>query len=166
MEIERRWMIMADLRQVIAIENQCFEEPMDAESIRDWLRQRNTIGMVAVAKESQDVVGYMIYELYADRFQLQRIAVASSYQRQGIASQLLQYIENKLTPERRRRIIALVHDSMLPAHLFLKRNGYRATSIQGDEYYFFKGVLCLPQKTEQNGLLPANSGSLSSRRKC
>lgn len=166
MDIERRWMIARDLKQVLAIENQCFDEALDSESIREWLRQRNTIGMVAVDPDSQDVIGYMIYELYKDRIQLQRLAVSESYRRQGVASQMLRYIENKLTPERRRRVISLVHESMLSAHLFFRSNGYKATSIQGDEYYFLKGVQCLPQKTEQNGLSQANSGSLSNRPRC
>lgn len=140
METMTRWMIYADLAQVVAIESQCFEDAMTADQIREYLRVRNNIGMVAVDSQDNKVLGYIIYELLDDRFEVLRLAVDPIYQRQGVGRALLKTIERKLTPERRRRICILVEDSMLPTHLFLKATGYRATSVQGNEYYFFKGV--------------------------
>jgi ribosomal protein S18 acetylase RimI-like enzyme len=140
MDMMTRWMIVADLPQVVAIESQCFEDAMNADQIREYLRVRNNIGMVAVDSQDSKILGYIIYELLDDRFEVLRLAVDLRHQRQGVGKALLRTIERKLTPERRRRICIMVNESMLPTHLFLRATGYRATSIQGNEYYFFKGV--------------------------
>lgn len=163
MEVVTRWMIVADLPQVVAIESQCFDDAMNTDQIREYLKIRNNIGMVAEDNRSGKVMGHIIYELLKDQIVVLRLAVHPNYQRKGIGRLMLETVERKLTPDKRRRICLMVSDSLLPVHLFLKAVGYKATSVQGNEYYFFKGVTWNKDKTE----LSALTSTLPSKRpKC
>ncbi len=57
-----RWMIRRDMPSVIEIEENSFEFPWSEDEFIRCLRQRNCIGMVA--ELSEQVVGFMIYELH------------------------------------------------------------------------------------------------------
>ena len=69
-----RWMIRADMPDVLAIEQDVFEFPWFEQDFVRCLRQRNCIGMVA--EQGDRVVGYMIYELHKSRLHLLNFAVA------------------------------------------------------------------------------------------
>ena len=60
-----RWMIRRDMPTVMAIETDSFEFPYTEDEMILMLRNRNVIGMVAEVGEQ--VVGYMIYELFKER---------------------------------------------------------------------------------------------------
>jgi ribosomal-protein-alanine N-acetyltransferase len=87
-----------------------------------------------VAEYEDRVVGYMIYGLHKNRIHLLNLAVAASYRRMGIASQMIAKLLGKLSPQRRHKIVAEVRETNLAAQLFLKECGFVATGVIHDYY--------------------------------
>lgn len=127
-----RWMIRRDMPEVLEIEQECFEFPwLDDDFIR-CLRQRNCIGMVA---EHEDrIVGFMLYELHKTRIHVLNFAVDPTFQRRGVGSQMVAKLINKLSAQRRTRILLEVRDTNLGAQIFFRENGFRAVSVLHNFY--------------------------------
>jgi ribosomal-protein-alanine N-acetyltransferase len=130
--IHVRWMIRRDMPEVLLIEREAFEFPWSDEDFTRCLRQRNCIGMVAEYADS--VVAFMIYELHRSRLQILNFAVLRSHRRLGIGTQMMRKLVAKLAPERRGRIALEVRETNLPAQLFFRTAGFRATSVLKDFY--------------------------------
>lgn len=130
--IHQRWMILKDMDFVVDIENLCFEFPWNWEDFRKTLRCNNTIGMVTELDET--VIGYMVYELHPNRLHLMNLAVHPDFQRQGVGKAMIDWLKRKLNHERRNRITLHVRETNLPAQLFFKDMGFRATSVLRDFY--------------------------------
>ena len=130
--IHVRWMIRRDMHEVIAIEREAFEFPWSEEDFTRCLRQRNCIGMVAELADS--VVAFMIYELHRSRLHMLNFAVLRSHRRLGIGTQMMEKLVGKLTPDRRGRIALEVRETNLPAPLFFRSLGFRATTVLKDFY--------------------------------
>ena len=127
-----RWMIRRDMPEVIAIERDSFEFPWAEDDFTRCLRQRNCIGMVAEMADS--VVAFMIYELHRSKLHVLNFAVLRSHRRLGIGTRMMEKLIGKLTPERRGRILLEVRETNLPAQLFFRSLGFRATSVLKDFY--------------------------------
>ncbi|MFM7033852.1 MAG: ribosomal protein S18-alanine N-acetyltransferase [Planctomycetia bacterium] len=125
-------MIRRDMPEVLEIEQQAFEFPWSDEDFTRCLRQRNCIGMVAEIADS--VVAFMIYELHRTRLHVLNFAVARSHRRLGIGTRMIEKLIGKLTPERRSQIALEVRETNLPAQLFFRSLGFRATSVLKDFY--------------------------------
>jgi ribosomal-protein-alanine N-acetyltransferase len=130
--IHVRWMIRRDMTEVIGIEQEAFEFPWSEEDFTRCLRQRNCIGMVAELADS--VVAFMIYELHRSRLHMLNFAVMRSHRRLGVGTQMMEKLVAKLTPDRRGRIALEVRETNLPAQLFFRSLGFRATSVLKDFY--------------------------------
>lgn len=127
-----RWMIRRDMPEVLAIEGENFEFAWLEEDFIRSLRQRNCIGMVA--EHDDRVVGFMIYELHKSRIHVLNFAVAGSFQRRGVGSQMLAKLTGKLSQQRRSRIVLEVRETNLSAQLFFRDNGFRAVSVLKNFY--------------------------------
>jgi ribosomal-protein-alanine N-acetyltransferase len=127
-----RWMIRRDMSEVIGIEQEAFEFPWSEEDFTRCLRQRNCIGMVAELADS--VVAFMIYELHRSRLHMLNFAVMRSHRRLGVGTQMMEKLVAKLTPDRRGRVALEVRETNLPAQLFFRSLGFRATSVLKDFY--------------------------------
>jgi len=125
-------MIRRDMPEVVAIEQEAFEFPWSEEEFTRCLRQRNCIGMVAEMADS--VVAFMIYELHRAKLHVLNFAVVRSHRRLGIGSRMMDKLIGKLTPDRRGRIVLEVRETNLPAQLFFRSLGFRATSVLKDFY--------------------------------
>ena len=130
--IHVRWMIRRDMSEVITIEQEAFEFHWSEEDFTRCLRQRNCIGMVAELADS--VVAFMIYELHRSRLHMLNFAVLRSHRRLGIGTQMMEKLVAKLTPDRRGRIALEVRETNLPAQIFFRSLGFRATSVLKDFY--------------------------------
>ncbi|MDR2116989.1 MAG: ribosomal protein S18-alanine N-acetyltransferase [Planctomycetaceae bacterium] len=122
-----RWMVRRDFSEVLAIEQSCFEFPWKEEDFIHCLQQRNCIGMVA--EYEGRVVGFMIYEVPKNRIHLLNIATAPEFQRRGVAGQMIQKLVSKLINQRRSRIVLEVRETNLPALVFFRASGFRATVV-------------------------------------
>jgi ribosomal-protein-alanine N-acetyltransferase len=130
--IHVRWMIRRDMPEVLSIEREAFEFPWSDDDFTRCLRQRNCIGMVAELADS--VVAFMIYELHRSRLHMLNFAVTRSHRRLGVGTQMMDKLVAKLTPDRRGRIALEVRETNLPAQLFFRSLGFRATSVLKDFY--------------------------------
>lgn len=132
LRIHIRWMIRRDMSEVLEIERSSFEFPWFEEDFIRCLRQRNCIGMVA--EHAERVVGFMIYELHKTRLHILNFAVAPSVRRRGVGTQMIDKLIGKLSRERRTEISLEVRETNLPAQLFFRQGGFRATSVLRDFY--------------------------------
>jgi ribosomal-protein-alanine N-acetyltransferase len=122
-----RWMVRRDFPEVLAIEQACFEFPWKEEDFIHCLQQRNCIGMVA--EYEGHVIGFMIYEVPKNRIHLLNIATTPEFQRRGVAGQMIQKLVSKLANQRRSRIVLEVRETNLPALVFFRALGFRATVV-------------------------------------
>lgn len=139
-----RWMIRPDLRYVLPIERDGFDNPMDEEDFLRCLRKRNCIGMVAES-QAGGILGYMVYELRRDRIQVLSLAVALRFRRLRVGATLVDKLKYKCCSHRRERLSLLCRDSNAAAHLFFRACGFKAKGVlrnwyddSGDEAYVFE----------------------------
>lgn len=97
-------MIRRDMPEVLEIENDSFEFSWSEDDFVRCLRQRNCIGMVA--EHDERIVGFMIYELHKNRLHVLNFAVRDDLRRRGIGSQMMRKLVQKLSNQRRNRIIS------------------------------------------------------------
>ena len=131
-EIHIRWMIRRDMAEVLGIENTSFEFPWNEEDFVRCLRQRNCIGMVA--EQDDEIVGYMIYELYKTRLHILSFAVHQHHRRSGVGTAMVEKLKSKLSHQRRNRIVLEVRETNLEAQLFFKHQEFLALSVLRNFY--------------------------------
>ena len=131
-KVNIRWMVRRDMQEVLEIERECFEFAWTEEDFVRCLRQRNCIGMVA--EYHGRVVGFMIYELPKNRIHLLNAATLKEFRRKGVGTQMVTKLIGKLGPQRRSRVALEVRETNLPAQLFLRSLGFKATEIVRDFY--------------------------------
>ena len=124
-QLQIRWMIRRDMAEILCIEEESFEFPWADADFTRCLRQRNCIGMVA--EMGGGVVGFMLYELHRAKVHVLNFAVARSHRRFGIGTGMMTKLIAKL-------IVLEVRETNLPAQLFFRSLGFRATSVLRDFY--------------------------------
>ncbi len=127
-----RWLIRRDMDEVLAIERSSFEFPWTEEEFLCCLRQRNCIG--TVAELDHEIVGFMIYELHQSMLRILNVAVSPNLRRQGVGTQMVQRLVDKLSQQRRREIVLEVRETNLDAQLFFANGGFRALSVLRNHY--------------------------------
>ena len=132
LRVHIRWMIRRDMAEVLDIERESFEFPWYEEDFIRCLRQRNCIGMVA--EHGERVVGFMIYELHKSRLHILNFAVADTFRQRDVGRQMAEKLISKLSSQRRTRISLEVRETNLPAQMFFKQLGFRATSVLRSYY--------------------------------
>lgn len=132
LKVQVRWLIRRDMPEVLDIERQSFEFSWTEEDFLCCLRQRNCIGMVAECNHR--IVGFMIYELHKAKLHVLNFAVDSEFRRQGIGSQMIEKLVDKLSQQRRQEIVLEVRESNLSAQLFFKKVGFKAVLVLRSHY--------------------------------
>jgi ribosomal-protein-alanine N-acetyltransferase len=87
-----------------------------------------------VAQRDGRIQGFMIYHLHRHHLELETIAVHPVYQRESVGRQVVAKLIQKLSPQRRTRIVTDVRESNLPAQLFFRTMGFKATSVLRNHY--------------------------------
>ncbi len=132
LDVHIRWMIRKDMRQVLHIEEDCFDNPWREDDFIRCLRQRNAIGMVAEVADG--VVGFMIYELHSNRLHILDFAVDPHCRRQGVGAKMIWKLTTKLSNNRRGRLMVEIRETNLAGQLFFKAMGFRAVSVLRNFY--------------------------------
>ena len=131
-QVHVRWMVRRDFAEVLAIEETCFEFPWTDEEFLQCLQQPNCLGMVAEYEER--IVGFVIYETPKNRFFITNIAVASEFQRHGVARQMVHKLVSKMIYQRRNKIGIEIRETNLPALLCFRALGFRTTTTLKNFY--------------------------------
>lgn len=119
-------MVDIDLPQVAAIEQQSFTEPVSLKDLNACLLGvREVAGLVAMAQQTEMVIGYVLYEQRRRSTHVMTMAVHPEHRLRGVGRKLLQRLIRSLNQTRRRLTITLP-ETNLPACKFL-----RACGIQG-----------------------------------
>lgn len=126
-DLDIRWLIRRDLMEVLDIENAPFAQCWTEEDFLCCLRQRNCIGMVVERQER--IVGFMIYELLKHQLHVLNFAVHPDCRRQGIGSQMVEKLKNKLIMQRRNEIFLEVRETNPLALFFFRNVGLRAIKV-------------------------------------
>jgi ribosomal protein S18 acetylase RimI-like enzyme len=132
-----RWMVRSDLAQVLAIERDSFPEfALTEDEFVHILANKSVIGMVVYPDEnhSLDVIGYVVYELCRRYLNILNMAVLDWDRRNGVGRSIVQKLKAKLSPQRRNRLVAIVREKNLPAQLFFRACGLRASAIVGGAF--------------------------------
>jgi len=76
----------------------------------------------------------MIYELHKQKLRIINFAVDPEHRREGIGSAIISRLVEKLSQQRRKEIVLEIRESNLPAQLFFKEQGFRATRVLRNHY--------------------------------
>lgn len=127
-----RWMIRADMPQVVAIDAAA-GEGWDEDVFLSALRKQNCIALVADI--DRHVVAFMLYELHRDSACLLRLVVSPEHQAQYVGATMLDRLKHKVNCHPcRKAITAVVNERNLGAQKFLAACGFRAVHVLRDEY--------------------------------
>lgn len=113
-----------DIPECMSINRMCFWE--DAATEKELTDELKLGGMVATRETttSEEVLGYLTYELRRYSIEIIDVAVHPCEQRQGVARELIDNRKRALI-DKRTRLLATVRESNLSAQLFLRSQGFR-----------------------------------------
>lgn len=147
--IQIRWLIRRDMDEVLAIEKQSDLEQWTEEDFLRFLRKRTVIGVVA--ETELNVFGFMIYELHKSMLKVLKLAVDPEYRRQGIGTQMVDRLKDKLSQQRRNEIEIDVNERNVSGQLFFAGCGFNCEEIDDDKYtfrYWVRNRVMAQQTTE------------------
>jgi ribosomal protein S18 acetylase RimI-like enzyme len=87
MSVEILPLSSADMPSVLKIDNESFDDAWSHEKFGLRLMPSNCVGMAAVMHDL--VLGYMVYSFDEDHVRIMRLAVDSSFRRQGVGTAML-----------------------------------------------------------------------------
>jgi len=132
-DVQIRWLVRPDMAEVLELANESFQCSWSEEKFLCHLRHCNRVGMVA--EHHHRVVGYMIYEFHKSKLWILNFAVAVSYRRRTVGTQMINNLIGKISADGRSRILIKVRESNLAAQLFFKANGFQAVSVLREFYH-------------------------------
>lgn len=130
-----RWMIRRDMAEVLAIESEVFQPcHWDENEFIRRLRKRNCIGLIVEDRDTRELLGYTVYDLYKNRIEIENLAVKESARHEGVARAIITKMKAKLSTQRRRKLRALIREDNLDALLAFKALGFQAKQIERRPY--------------------------------
>ena len=124
------WMGRRHRDRVIQIEQEAYGLLCwDADDFAFFDGRRGSYQMAAFDTASGEVLGFAIYQMHEDCYELLNIAVDPLCQRQGVGRALIERIAEKLDPEYRDRIICDVGYEHLAAIRFFRGVGFRSMRV-------------------------------------
>jgi ribosomal-protein-alanine N-acetyltransferase len=126
-----RWAIRQDAQPILGIERYAFKgEAWTEEDLLAHMRRRTCIAMVA--EQDNTIVGFVIYELHKNRFDILRLAACP--RGLGVGAQLIDRMKSTLTNHQRTSITVDVPESLLDAQLFFRSQRFLATEVKRKFY--------------------------------
>jgi hypothetical protein len=136
---------------MVEIHNQHLPEITESYLIGLHRDTQKPVSLVAEIKEV--VVGYILYFIRQNRYEVIHLAIDESYYRCGIATVLINNLKLKLSPSQeigpqkdiynysmqspvRSKITVTVPDHLLNAHLFLRSCDFKGQITDNDSYRF------------------------------
>ena len=80
-----------------------------------------------LAKIDDRIVGFLVYELKDLDLEIRYFAVAVSFQRQYVGTQIVSFLKKKLSPERLERLLITIDETDEISLKFFKSVGFKAT---------------------------------------
>jgi ribosomal-protein-alanine N-acetyltransferase len=119
----------ADLEALAALEQQIFPDPWALESFRQFQE-----GVVLVADDAQEVVGYTVARWVLEQGEILNLAVHPDHRRRRVASRLLHAVLDALWEEGVRMAFLEVRQSNGGARRFYERHGFSEVGKRRNYY--------------------------------
>ena len=124
-----------DVRYIRELERSCFEHSWDNGRIDYELAKSPGRFVVTVDERSPVVVAYMFARAFPESVRIRRIAVHCGYRRQGIATQMVDFVDELAAKSYNRdRVSIALRESNLEAQLFFRSLGFVAVDIIREAY--------------------------------
>jgi len=144
-----RYMTTRDHNEVCDLDHTIYDvdamEPDELKQVMSGETMKAGQGKVGyVITDKHVIVAYIIYFLEEDRIFVHRLVVDPAYTQEGLGTQLITFVRARMN-DNRRKLQIYAADNNLVAHLFLKKEGFKAILIERDMYtnkdgYFFQYV--------------------------
>lgn len=127
-----------DIKEVCALERRSFsfDNAFRKRPLRSWLEAPKTLA--AVCYDGSRLLGHVIGYRERSSLCLLSLAVDYDYRRIRVGSTLLYWLA-KNSAKKLKRMICMVPDDNLGAHLFLKAVGFKALEVVPDYFSFKEG---------------------------
>jgi len=122
----------ADIDEVMAIENVSFSAPWSRDSYLE-LAPLETISFYVVKHEGR-VIGYMLYQTWAEEMELHTIAVSPNLRRQGVGRKMIDYMIRDASLRGVERIFLQVRPSNEAAQSLYSSFGFYVVGVR-HRYY-------------------------------
>ncbi len=132
-----RRMTQEDVVDVAAIEKRTFPAPWSRKAFADALDQDGTIFLVA--EETGRILGYVGMYVAVDEGEITNVAVDGPFRRHGVASALLQVLQEEGRLAQVQRMILEVRTDNKPAIGLYEMEGFRTIGVRKDFYQFPRG---------------------------
>lgn len=128
-----REMMEHDLSQVIQLEKELFVVPW---SLKDFMYEvkENPFSCCYVMIDDEKVIAYIVYWIAYEKAEIATIGVSSVYQRQGIASQMLERCIDEVHMKECENITLEVRQSNTKAIGLYKKFGFEEKAIRKNYY--------------------------------
>lgn len=127
-----RRMEQRDLDQVAALENRLFSPPWSEKNFRESLKNQNTLFLVA--EIGTIITGYCGIYFLTDEGEITNVAVASDYQRKGIAKKMLSKAMEMASACGVKNLYLEVRRSNTPAVCLYEQQGFVQTGVRKNYY--------------------------------
>lgn len=127
-----RWFIRADYAKISGFK----DNPYTLDELTELNKDKNCI-ILAIEAEDQTVVGYIIYHIKTSGFEVTWLLIDEQYRHKGAATAAIKRLMDKLHPDRRNKLKAIIHEANLDAQLFFRSLGFQAINVRR-EYYSSK----------------------------
>jgi len=141
-----------DLRQVLNIENECFENPWSKTYFTVALKHSRVYDYFYVARREDTVVGYIVFSILHGEAHILNIAVAPACQRQGIGKYLLTSALEMIAVLDGREVFLEVAVTNLPAQYLYRQFGFRICGIRKNYYGRYKDAYVFHKGAETNAI--------------
>jgi ribosomal protein S18 acetylase RimI-like enzyme len=134
-----------DLPRILAIERACFFNPLDESQWCSLVGEGRVVAAVAEWAWA-GVAGHLLYRVRPGRLDVLRLAVHPQHVRRGVGAAMLGYVAGRGVLSGRRAGVALVSETLTPAHLWLKACHWRAEGVHrgqgysGEDLYEFRST--------------------------
>ena len=118
--------------QIAALEQVCFSDPWNDASVRSELT--NPLSLWLVALEGETVAGYVGSQSVLGEADIMNVAVAPEHRRKGIASALLNALQEALAAREVHSLTLEVRDSNGPAIALYESLGYIQVGLRPNYY--------------------------------
>ena len=134
LDVETRAAEPADIAAVLEIERRSFSDPWSPAAFRSAMTAPHVYFLVAVGREPQRLLGYLVAWFAADEGEIANIAVAPSARQLGVGRQLL---DDALQAARARRVASVyleVRESNRAARTLYVSRGFAPVGVRRGYY--------------------------------
>lgn len=125
-------MTSGQLEDVYIIETECFSHPWSKQSLEEELN--NETSLFLVAKEENEVIGYIGMSIVIDEGYIFNVAVRESYRNKGVATALINELVTYSKKNNFSFITLEVRESNLPAISLYSKFGFIKAGERKDYY--------------------------------